>query len=93
VKIVFRERNEDDTSLGDLYVVKSAEKENMKRQTPRIRKILVPVDFSAYSESTVTHASMIAERFKATLILMHVIDSLPYSVTDKFNVIEHRYAL
>jgi hypothetical protein len=93
VKIVFRECNKDDTSFADIYALKSAEKENMKRQTPRIRKILIPVDFSAYSESTVTYASMIAERLKATLILMHVIDSLPYSVTDTFNVIEHRKAL
>lgn len=64
-----------------------------KTKTQPIRKILVPVDFSSYSESTTDYASMIAERFEATLILMHVIESLPYSVTDTLKLIEHRRAL
>lgn len=61
--------------------------------TQPIDKILVPVDFSSYSQSTIDYASMIAERFGATLILLHVIESLPYSVTDTFKVIEHRNTL
>jgi glycine betaine transporter len=59
----------------------------------RIKKILVPIDFSAYSENTIDYASTIAERFDATLILFHVIESLPYSVTDAFKVVEHRKGL
>jgi nucleotide-binding universal stress UspA family protein len=65
----------------------------MKKQTRRIRKIIVPLDFSSSSESTIDYATMIAERFAATLILVHVIESLPYSVTDTFQVVEHRRAL
>lgn len=36
---------------------------------------------------------MMAEKFAATLILVHVIESLPYSVTDTFQVVGHRRAL
>jgi nucleotide-binding universal stress UspA family protein len=61
--------------------------------TQPIGKILVPVDFSSYSQSTIDYASMIAEKFDATLILLHVIESLPYSVTDTFKVIAHRNSL
>jgi glycine betaine transporter len=69
------------------------EKESMKKPTQRIKKILVPVDLSAYSQSTIDYASIIAERFSATLIFLHVIESLPYSVTDTFKVVEHRKGL
>jgi nucleotide-binding universal stress UspA family protein len=65
----------------------------MNKQTRRIRKIIVPLDFSSSSESTIDYASIIAERFAATLILVHVIESLPYSVTDTFQIVEHRRAL
>ncbi|MGH7826055.1 MAG: universal stress protein [Candidatus Binatia bacterium] len=65
----------------------------MNKETPRIRKILVPVDFSSYSESTIGYASIFAEKFTATLILMHVIESLPYSVTDTLKLVEHRKTL
>lgn len=65
----------------------------MKKKTGRIRKILVAIDFSDYSNSTIEFASIIAERFAATLILVHVIESLPYSVTDTLQLVEHRKAL
>lgn len=65
----------------------------VKMQPQSIRKILVPVDFSSYAQSTIDYAAMIAGNFDATLVLVHVIDSLPYSVTDTFNVIEHRESL
>lgn len=67
----------------------------MKTESQRItiRKILVPVDFSSYSKSTIEYASMIAERFDATVILMHVIDSAPYSVTDTFKLVDHQKVL
>ena len=36
---------------------------------------------------------MIAERFAATLVLVHVIESLPYSLTDTLQLVEHRRTL
>ena len=36
------------------------------------------------------YASAIAKSFNATIILMHVVESAPYSVTDTFNVIDRR---
>jgi len=65
----------------------------MTKQAQRLRKIIVPLDFSSSSESTIDYASMIAERFAATLILVHVIKSLPYSITDTFQVVGHRSAI
>jgi nucleotide-binding universal stress UspA family protein len=65
----------------------------MNKQTRRIKKILVPVDFSSYSKSTIDYASIIAERFTAALIVMHVIEPFPYSVTDTLQLVEHRRAL
>ena len=65
----------------------------MKKETARVKRILVPVDFSSYSTSTIGYASIIAERFDATLILLHVIESFPYSVTDTLQLVEHRKAL
>ena len=65
----------------------------MTKQSQRVRKIIVPLDFSSSSQSTIDYASMIAERFAATLILVHVIESLPYSITDTFQIVEHRRAL
>ena len=65
----------------------------MNKQIQRVSKIIVPLDFSSSSESTIDYASIIAERFAATLILVHVIESLPYSVTDTFQVVGQRRAL
>jgi universal stress protein A len=65
----------------------------MTQQPQRISKIIVPLDFSSSAESTIEYASLIAEKFAATLILVHVIESLPYSLTDTFQVVEHRRAL
>lgn len=65
----------------------------MERGTPKIRKILVPIDFSPHSNKAVDYASILAGQFNASIILMHVIDSAPYSVTDTLNVLEHRRSL
>lgn len=64
-----------------------------KEKRPQIKKILVPVDFSSYSNQAVNYASMIAKKFNSGIMLVHVIDSLSYSVTDTLKVIEHRRAL
>jgi nucleotide-binding universal stress UspA family protein len=67
----------------------------MKRKTKplRIQRILVPTDFSAHSEHALDYAFTLAKQLGARILLMHVIDSLSYSVTDTFIVIEHRRAL
>ena len=45
-----------------------------------IKKILVPIDFSDYSKSTLTYAKHFAERYNARLQLLHVISqSIPPS--------------
>jgi nucleotide-binding universal stress UspA family protein len=36
---------------------------------------------------------MVARPSKAKIILLHVIDSFPYSVTDTLNIVEHRRTL
>ena len=63
------------------------------RKPPQITKILVPIDFSPSSDKTVEYASTLAKQFNALVILMHVIDSAPYSVTDTLNVVKHRRSL
>lgn len=64
-----------------------------KRKPSRIQRILVPTDFSVHSEHALDYAAVLAKQLGAKIILLHVIDSLSYSVTDTFTVIEHRRAL
>ncbi len=40
----------------------------------KFRTILVPVDFSPYASEALQYAATIAERFDATLLVLHVID-------------------
>ena len=58
-----------------------------------IKKILVPVDFSSYSDQVLDYAATMAQGFKARVILMHVVQPFQYSVTDTLNVIDHDRAL
>ena len=60
---------------------------------PRIKKILVPVDFSDYSKSTVEYAVLLAGRFHASIDLVHVIEPFAYDVTDTAQVVDHYGAL
>jgi nucleotide-binding universal stress UspA family protein len=65
-----------------------------RRERPAlIKKILVPVDFSSYSDQVVDYAATMAQGFKARVILMHVVEPFHYSVTDTLNVINHDRAL
>ena len=58
-----------------------------------IRKILVPTDFSAYSDGALESAGSIAKKFKAKIILMHVVEPFPYAVTISLTVINQGKAL
>jgi len=58
-----------------------------------IKKILVPTDFSDYSDQAMQYATMLARTFKARILLIHVIESLIYTVTDTFIVTDHFVAL
>jgi nucleotide-binding universal stress UspA family protein len=44
--------------------------------TGRIRRILVPVDFSDRSRSLIQYAAAFARRFEAALVLLHVVDHI-----------------
>lgn len=54
-----------------------------------IRKILVPTDFSPHSDQAMGYAVMMAKAFKARILLVHVVDSFTYSVTDTLKVTDH----
>jgi nucleotide-binding universal stress UspA family protein len=64
-----------------------------KLPSRRVKKILVATDFSTASKQAVEYAAALTEAAGAEIVLMHAIDSLPYSVTDTFTVIDHRRAL
>src|SRR5580765_2766588 len=43
---------------------------------PKLKKLLVPIDFSLESEKALRYASSLAEQIKGELIALHVIDEL-----------------
>lgn len=45
---------------------------------PEINKVLVPIDFSDYSKSSLKYAVNFAKHFKASLILVYVIEPIVY---------------
>lgn len=65
----------------------------MDKQSIKIKKILVPVDFSPFSEAAVDYAVVLAKQFQAEMFLIHVIESQVYSVTDTSMVVSHEAAL
>jgi universal stress protein A len=58
-----------------------------------IRKIMVPTDFSPSSDQALEYAISLAQTFGATVLLLHVIEPFPYSVTDSLTVVDHFKAL
>lgn len=48
------------------------------------QRILVPVDFSAYSAEAIAVAADLARRYDASLTLIHVYDPLAYALPDGF---------
>jgi nucleotide-binding universal stress UspA family protein len=47
-----------------------------------ITTILVPTDFSEYSRQALSYAEMVAKTFDAKIVLIHVIDTVSYAVTE-----------
>ncbi|MBN4054225.1 universal stress protein [Nitrospira defluvii] len=58
-----------------------------------IKKILVGTDFSSNSDQAIDYAVSFAEKFGAEILLVHVIESFAYSVTDTAIVVSHEKAL
>jgi len=58
-----------------------------------IQTILVGTDFSSYSDQALNYALNFAEKFSAEILLIHVIESLNYSVTDSMTILGHEQAL
>lgn len=60
----------------------------VKSSYPRVRRILVPLDFSGKSRQALRYAVPLAERFSAKIILLHVIQPV-YNVSPEagFNFI------
>ncbi len=64
-----------------------------KRKFLPIKKILVPTDFTVYSDHAIEYAIMVARKFEAKILLIHVIEPFAYSVTDTVQIIDHYTAL
>ncbi len=64
-----------------------------KRKFLPIKKILVPTDFTVYSDHAIEYAIMVARNFEAKILLVHVIEPMAYSVTDTIQIIDHYSAL
>ncbi|MFM8470392.1 MAG: universal stress protein [Limisphaerales bacterium] len=51
---------------------------DLVRSYLRLKKILVPVDFSEFSTKAIKYAARFAEQFVATLVLVHVVEPVRY---------------
>jgi nucleotide-binding universal stress UspA family protein len=51
------------------------------------RRVLVPLDGSKAAEKTLSHAEELARRLEARLILLRVLDPVPYTVTSMISPI------
>src|SRR5262249_39298762 len=51
-----------------------------------LHRILVPTDFSKYSQSALTYAAAFAEKFGAELTLFHVVQDLALFIPDMVTV-------
>lgn len=58
-----------------------------------IKKILVGTDFSPCSDRAIDYAFSIAAQFGGEILLLHVIESFSYSVTDSLTIVGHEKAL
>jgi nucleotide-binding universal stress UspA family protein len=58
-----------------------------------IKTILVGTDFSSCSDRALEYAINFSEKFGSEILLIHVIESFNYSVTDSMTVVGHEKAL
>jgi len=52
-----------------------------------VKTILVPTDFSAGAETALDHAAALAKSFDAKLIVLHVIETFTYTMTEALQVV------
>lgn len=55
----------------------------VKRSYPRMRRILVPLDFSGKSREALRYATPVASKFGARLVLLHVLEEKADIAQDK----------
>ena len=60
--------------------------EEGERRPLNIEKIVVPVDFSKQGQAAIVYAASLAKRFKASLILTHVIERIYHA--DEFAYVQ-----
>jgi len=58
-----------------------------------IKRIVVPVDFTDFSGRAADYAVMLARRFKARIVLVHVIEPFTYDINETMWVVDHYTAL
>jgi universal stress protein A len=58
-----------------------------------IKRIVVPVDFTDFSRRAADYAVMLARRFKARIVLVHVIEPFTYDINESMWVVDHYTAL
>jgi universal stress protein A len=58
-----------------------------------IKTILVPVDFTDCSNRAADYAAVLARKFRAKIMLIHVVEPFTYSVSDTVVVTDHYAAL
>ncbi len=55
----------------------------------KLKKILVPVDFTKYSDEALSYAGMMAKTLNGNILLLHVIEQFTYSISDTIQVLDH----
>jgi nucleotide-binding universal stress UspA family protein len=58
-----------------------------------IKRIVVPVDFTDFSRRAADYATMLARRFGAKIMLVHVIEPFTYDINETMWVVDHYAAL
>jgi len=59
----------------------------------KIKRIVVPVDFTGFSRRAAEYAVMLARQFKAGIVLVHVIEPFTYDINESMWVVDHFTAL
>ncbi len=52
-----------------------------------VKTILVPTDFSAGAQTAMDHATVLAKSFNAKIIVLHVIETFTYTMTEALQVV------